>query len=329
VPGSTAYVHETPHFQYISSWFQEFTEEIARLHHTRWLHQKNAAIEPASWKILLRGMQETQAILAKALDVQQGHSQEVQRLISVASQQQTTRPSAADFEFFRGSTGWHIRFNGNLVKAGKNNKGFRCIHKLLLNPGRKFYPNELDPISENTESERFIQVSDSFAVEVGSFYSKINLDDEQSLEKALRQLGTEPPDEHDSMEAHIYHLSNMLYLADCLKNIRSISRYITVYNTVKEQLDDRIFRLQKEHDDSIFVDRVLSKSKIIRKQEKALQSVSKKMRERVSKNIQNAIASMDHQAAKEYFETRLTIGMQSVFRPDATNAVSWKLQIDD
>jgi len=229
------------------------------------------------------------------------------------------------YEFFRSSSSWQIRFDGRLIRVGRHDKGLQYIHKLLMYPGRKFSPSELDPNLTINDEQKLISVGENISVERTYQLQSINPGSENDHLRALKDFAQNASDEQDTLPQRIFHYSQICYLAESLKNIRMLPRYIEAYKSAKEKLDDLVFEFHQECDDKLFVERVLRESGQIRSTARESENTRRKMRERVVKNVQNAIASLDNEAAQVYFKTYLDFGAQSIYRPDAAQPIYWQL----
>lgn len=238
-------------------------------------------------------------------------------------------PVQYPYEFFRGRNGWNLRFDNKMVGVGRNDKGLLYIYKMLMYPKRKFYPNELDPTSSDAHHSTLISVSETLFIESDVKYQQMNPGDENAYLRALEDLWQHKPDELDSPEKHIYFYSQMCYLADSLKNIRALAKYITLYKEAKSNLDDLVFDFEQSCDDKLFVERVLKQSGQIRATARDESNTTKKMRERVVKNIQNAIKSIESEVVRDYFTKHIHVGIQSYYTPDPIHPISWHLETDE
>ena len=306
----------------------ELVGRYYNLIHEHWnLQNKYTQLIDLQTQSLLDKLEQTQAALKKVAAFQTVQEKQVGYFLSLAKR--AFNPSTPyEYEFYKGSTGWHIRFGGKVVHTGRNDKGLHYIHKLLQHPGRKFLPNELEIISVEKDKTPHIQVSENFAITVHDRLANINTGDEHSYLEALKRLQDESPGEYDDLEKHIEYLSQLVYIAHSLKRIKSKGTYIDMYNSLKIRLDDKIFQFIQNTDDELYVRRVLSKSKVIARTIE-LDKHRRQLRQRVIKNMENAIANMDSDNIKLYFKETLTLQYQSYFTPDPLHPTDWKLQSDE
>jgi len=229
------------------------------------------------------------------------------------------------YEFFRATSGWQIKFDGQVVRSGRNDKGFQYIHKLLEYPNIKFSPTELDPNITGTEGQSLIAASDSIFVEHSARLQAVNPNNADDLLRSLKDMMKNPPDKDAPLPQHIYHYSEVCYLAESLKNIETKPSYIEAYKSAKQKLDDLVFEFECECDDKLFVARVLRESGMIRSVARDTEDVARKMRDRITKNIKNAIASLNNEALRAYFTEHIEFGAKSIYRPDTVKPIRWQL----
>jgi len=236
--------------------------------------------------------------------------------------------SQVPFAFYKGSSDWVIRFEGQPVLLSKRmNKGLEYIHKLLTNPNQLFYTNELELSYRETNEGKLIQISQDWSVSVSSVFQAHKTGDEAELKRTLQDIQASKPDEIDPIKDHIRHWSYMLYLSDELLSIVSRKPYIELHQIAREQLEDKLIELQLQHDDEDYVRKILTESKIIRKAED-FQKTKRQIYQRVTKAMKNAINAMDSHDIKEYFDDTLIIAQKSVYKPEASVIPTlWKLQI--
>lgn len=230
------------------------------------------------------------------------------------------------YEFFRASNGWQIRFDGEIIHTGRNDKGLLYIHKLLMYPERRFSPSELDPTVVDLNRLSLFAASESISVELPQRLQSVNPNSAEDCRNALRDLSRRTPDKQDPLDQHIYYWSEMCYLAESLKNLDMQPRHIEAYKAAKEKLDDLVFQLKQEYDDEHFVARVLRESGKIRSTARDSEDIPRKMRDRITKNIKNAIDGLKNDVLKAYFNERLEIGSKSVYHPDPAHPIHWQLE---
>jgi len=232
------------------------------------------------------------------------------------------------YSFYKGSSDWVIYFDNEVVRLSRKlNKGLGYIHKLLTNPKKSFYPNELELSYKRSGSGKFIEIAQDWSVNVSSIFQSHKAGSEAELLKSLRNIQEEKPDLHDPINDHIQFWSYILYLSDELLSIVSKRTYIELHQTARQELEDKIIELQTNSNDKHFIRKILSESKIIKKAED-FQETKRKVYQRVTKAMKNAIKSMDSEDIQQYFSETIIIGNKSIYSPQkSTTPIDWKLEI--
>ncbi len=304
-------------------------ESIFQTSYKQWESNHSDLLNPEMLHELTSGIDKYQTLLTEVADYQKSQKKQLDFIRSYINNSNEIQTSVG-YEFYKGTQDWIIRFAGEPVRMKrKSETGLRYIHKLLSSPFIAFYPNDLELISENKKHDPLLQISPSISVElnVNSMFSEQNPENEKSILEQLRRLVENKPEQYDKDETHIYYLSQMVYLSHSLKNIVSKASYINLYEDYKKTLDDKIFEFRQLNDDKGFVQRIVTKSKIIKKPvEQNVQN--RRLRQRVTKSIKNAINSMDSENIQTYFDNTLTIGVKSCYKPTQENSIDWKLQLD-
>lgn len=233
------------------------------------------------------------------------------------------------YSFYKGSSDWVIYFDNKIVRLSRKlNKGLGYIHKLLTNPDKSFYPNELElSYKRPTDRGKFIEIAQDWSVNVSSIFQSHKAGSEAELLKSLQNIQEEKPDVYDPIKDHIQFWSYVLYLSDELLSLVSKRTYIDLHQTARQELEDKIIELQRGNNDKHFIRKILSESKIIKKAED-FQETKRKVYQRVTKAMKDAIKSMDSVDIQQYFSETLIVGNKSIYKPEkSTILIEWKLEI--
>ncbi len=234
-----------------------------------------------------------------------------------------------NFEFYKGTTGWHIRYAGEIVKLARNfDTGLTYIHTLLNNPNQHYYANQLEIIKKGGKKDQpiLVNLSNSFSIELDIHFTKNSPVTETDLLASIKRLSRNRPSD-ENMEDLIYYLSEMFYQAYCLKELNFKSEYLKLYENYKKELDEYIFILKQESSDNSFVEKVLKKSGVIKRRPRVNRQLNL-LRDRVVKSMKNAVGSMNSSLLKDHFDKSLILATKSVYAPSPSEKIDWKLTID-
>lgn len=278
-------------------------------------------------QVLISELQDYRSVLGELVQFHKSQAKQIDKLTERINTGNTLEKQTEN-EFYKGATGWHIRFKGNVVKLkGNYNTGLSYLHRLLQYPGRKFYPNELELVYQPAKSQNTsVQLSESFYVEIEPRFANLNPEDETELLSTLKRLMAAKPGNFDSFEVHIYYLSQMLYIAHMLKEVASKAMYITFFKEISTELEEKIVVFERETTDKLYVRRVLKKSGIIRKPAEYKVQI-RRLRQRVTRSIKNAIKMMDSELLQIYFQETVNIGVRTSYQP-TEEKINWKLEIN-
>lgn len=254
------------------------------------------------------------------------HQNSIQQLVAKlpndSKQEKITRP----FEFYRGTTQWHIRFNATIVKLTTRSKtGLRYIHYLLQYPEKSFYPNQLEIIKINKgKASATLQLDNAISVELDILRHQTILENPKKIKKEIIALYKNLPDDIE-LEKKIYCLAEMIYLSDLLVKISASRENQERLRQLQDVLDTAILKLKLDYgDETLFVQQIISKAETISKPLEK-NSQLRRLRQRVEKAIKNAIEAMEDKEAKKYFQATIKTGRVCQFSPNPKQPIDWLL----
>ncbi len=234
----------------------------------------------------------------------------------------------SDYEFYKSTAGWHIRFEGRLIEMqSKNEKGLSSIHYLMTHPNVSFFPDDLEPVEMSNDKEIELQLGDSLSVSIHSKYSKMNSGNEKEILKDLKHLEMEKTKEAAS-EEYIYYLAQRKHLLYQLKSYRTKNEYFILYNMVSDSLEEVKRQFTEETDDGTLVKRVITKAGMISRPTN-YNTETDRARQRVVRNIMNAIKSMNDTACQAFFQKNIKAAIHSQYTPPANFHHEWVLFTED
>ncbi len=233
-------------------------------------------------------------------------------------------------EFYKTSTGWSLRFNGNVVlMKGRFERGLSYLHYLLRHHGKIIYAGQLESLIEAKDNNKIIELTPSFAVDLKSYdtITSVNSANENELLKVIERLRNEKPEEDDLIEDKIYYYAYLVYILNSLTELNHKQEYLKLSSFYRNELNRYINDFELKNEDEIFVKRVLQKSKIIAKPHDYKQT--RRARQRVLKNIYNAIDSMSSEELQNHFRKFISTQAGNIsYDANFDSPIKWKLFID-
>ncbi len=242
--------------------------------------------------------------------------------------------SYSNFEFFKVTTYWHIRWNGKIVKAeGRNDKGLGYIHRLLRSPDQIIDVFEMEGVyQERGKNYNELHIKENFSARVPIIVPE----SEKELNEAINRLKRDFPREKDFeskskyLEAVAYQLAEMYNINHSLISVAPKAKYIEESKAIKRELDEIILDLEQLEDGlNILHKNVLTQAKKI-SLPIDYDVQKRRARQRVTKNIKNAIKSLKSDSLSEYFLRVLDIKTKLRYKKTHVNdSTNWVLFSDD
>jgi|GEM_PF-4488827 len=236
--------------------------------------------------------------------------------------------SVEPYEFYKLAAGWMIRWDSLRVDLGKKRPetGLAYIHKLLCNEDEPIPIYKLEGMVE----ENLMILDDSIQIVINKHSILGNLDpeDEDTLLSAYSRFASENlPDDYSPIIDQIRYYSNLIYLKDRLFRLTIKKIYLSQLATLREKLDDLLFIFKQQERDVDIIQHVIMESNVIKKSDD-IDSQRRQMRDRVSKNIKNAIESMKNEDIKAFLSSYIEKGLYCSYSPPSNKKISWKLFSD-
>jgi len=233
------------------------------------------------------------------------------------------------YEFYKGSSHWVIRFNDEPVRLKtKPEKGLQYIHRLLSYPDKAFscHDLELSPTVSRETEEESLDVGDNILIQLPKQRPVSRETERQDALDSARRLEEDTDFDRLSMENQILLFAELYRLYQSLFNLEHTRRYATKAMEYRRRLDDALEDL-KDENDTAKMTLLITRVGIIKKTLGV--SAEEKKIDRVSRNIKNAIKSMEHPEARKFFEKAIKRESNMwIYRSDAGGTIEWNLTID-
>jgi CRISPR/Cas system CSM-associated protein Csm2 small subunit len=190
-----------------------------------------------------------------------------------------------------------------------------------------FHAFELDPLEQSIDKSIKMNLEESLSVSIDSKYSDLSVQNEPEILQALKHLERDKPEEAPT-EEYIFYLSQMKYLLYQMKIIRSKKEYSNLYNIISDTLEEVIRQFSAEKDDEALVKRVINIAGVIGKSNENSLEIER-ARQRVTKNISNAINSIQDIDCRSFFKNNLKIGFSSEYTPPSNFRHEWVLYTEE
>lgn len=235
-----------------------------------------------------------------------------------------------DFAFYKGTTDWNIYYKKEHIKLKKKNyNGLEYIHKLILYKGQYLRLHDLEGVSQIQNNNNFqeFQFSEGISIRFAEKDILTSNHDEDSLKAHLqRTLKDKPLTEHNLQE-NIYYYAALLHSVSSLLRIVNKKEYIRLYKLYKEKYQEYEGRIKNDGDE-LFSRRIISESTSIMKVIDFEQE-NRRIRQRVQRNISNAINNMSNPSLQEHFIKFIKSEKGGyIYEPDEANNIEWQLTID-
>jgi len=118
------------------------------------------------------------------------------------------------------------------------------------------------------------------------------------------------------------------HLLHLLKSLRTKREYNSLYMKCSDTLEDLVKKFREEADDATLVEHVVSKIGVIARPTNYNEALDK-ARQRVVKNITNAINSISDDACRSFFKINIKKAIHSLYTPPVDFHHEWKVFTDD
>ena len=244
--------------------------------------------------------------------------QKRQEVLIEKLEQMTGAKTYSDFEFYKGTTGWIIRWRGQLIESdGDYNTGLGYVQRLLMDPDQEIDAFQLERVyREKGKDYHEVHLDESSSVRVSSNVPE----SEGEINEAILRLKDGFPKKRNFsshglfLEAVAYQLAELLNLYDSLIKMAPKARYIDQVNIIKHELKKVFLDLEAEEGGSSpFYKNVLTKTKRISVPiEYDVQK--RRIRQRVTTNLKNAVNSLKSEDLREYLFRVLDIKYRSKYK---------------
>ncbi|HMQ86639.1 MAG TPA: hypothetical protein PKB07_03555 [Flavilitoribacter sp.] len=232
--------------------------------------------------------------------------------------------ASVDFEFYRGTESWSIRFEGELVKmANQYTMGLIYIHQLLLNPGTEISCHQLYLRSKNDLNQ-----SAPLWRELSDTYGKnTHPDDEKSWLETIKRI--EPHLRNAKPEAAVELQEYLVFAAEQLYRINSSQRNFNLMTDARRQLKVRKLELEPGQSDERFYKKGMTLSGVLYSGREDSRD-NRKIYQNVTKAINRTIKTMSNTRIVEFFQKTLSVGQHNIYDPAKWDGEEpmWKLWAD-
>lgn len=255
----------------------------------------------------------------------------ISNLFSIVNESQLNRANNtyASYEFYKGATGWHIRFNNKpVILSSKSQLGLKYIHRLIRFKGEYFSSYDLESINSSEKSKEYTEIRYSSNISVRNINSKEDYgNDEETLKKQLKRFLLEEPEANAPAEDLLFYYSQLYQITNSLMQIIHRTNYVKLnafyWSKIKECEE-----LIQDLDNDLFGQLIITKGRNIRKPME-VNTARRRINQRVSKNIDNAINSIDSTEMKVFLKNSIQkVNGTYAYKCDASNDIIWKLFIE-
>ncbi|MDZ4706102.1 MAG: hypothetical protein SH848_19395 [Saprospiraceae bacterium] len=275
-------------------------------------------------QLLIRSAESDRQLLQQWLEKSTLRHQEIVDMKRIA--EQLVSPGGhSEFEFFRGTQSWNLRFEGEMIKMekGGNVLGLIYMHQLMMRPQKEIHCRQLY-LRSPKDVEKAFPITQEFSELKGK---KLFPTDEQGLVKSIKciedSLADADPEVVLELQEYILAVAEQLYhINPSRTNFDRLIHY-------RDHLKKNRLVLSSDQENTTFYESVRILKGVLRRYSEK-DKEAQKIYQNVTKAIKRSIGTMSHQKAKAFFTKTITLGSLCCYDPEKADipAPSWRFWME-